>query len=544
MRSLRFCSSVLLLLASLALSASATQTSPVTVVPAPEGQGSIHVPATRATANLLQDYVEEEYFVSGVADIYTHDNPPVPGDVIIQPPNATFIQTEDVPYTTRIIVKRPADMADFNGTLVIEWWNSTAGFDTAPAWDPMAEFAAREGWIYVGVTNSTTSIGFLRSGCAIFGIQLFDCQTRYEALDMSANGLAYDMVSQIANMLKNPNDPANPLPAGFEVERLYHAGQSQQGGSMVTYATNFHFAPNDGYFVQAAGTARPLNFGPSCNEIGAPAYPECTPRLTGSDRLVATDLPVPVVRTLTETDVGGTLAAGLRQTDTANFRYYEIAGATHVTVHKGIEFVGVFVLADFCLNEMNTLADGEVLGSFPQRAMWQNLDDFVRDGTPMPAGRVLDTSGTDIARSFFGNAEGGVRTTDMEVPIARYAPNNTFDPSLPMVLHTIANLACRLAGSTFRFNADANTTLWGNRAGYVAAVQASADSLVAERFLLPEDRDLLILRAWLSTHPFNTACGLGFEIALLLPPIFYLRGRRKRRARTRPTATLRVQRGA
>jgi len=528
MGSLKLLSSAALLGFALAATALADPTSPVTVVAAPEDQGERHVPAIRATADLLQDYVEEEYFVSGLADIYTYGNPAVPGVVVIQPPNATFAQTEDVPYTTRIIVRRPANVEDFTGTLVVEWWNSTAGFDTAPVYDPIAEFIAREGWAFVGITNSATSIDFLTTGCTTFGISLFDCQTRYAALDLPANGLAYDIVSQIAHMLKNPDDPANPLPAGFTVEQLYHAGQSQQGGSMVTYATNFHFAANDAYFVQAAGSARPINFGPSCDGEGAPPYPECTPRLAGTDRLVATDLPVPVLRTLTETDVGGTLTAGLRQTDTDNFRYYEIAGASHVTVHKGIQVPVLNVLLeDWCLNEMNTLADGEVIGAFPQRAMWKNLDDFVRHGTPMPAGRVLESESGVIKRGFLGNAIGGVRTTDMDVPIARYEPNNTFDPSLPPALHDIANLACRLSGSTFRFGSEANTALHGDHAGYVTKVEAAADQLVAERFLLPEDADLLVLRAWLSNPPFATSCGLGFELLLVLPPLLYLQRRRK-----------------
>ena len=369
MRSFKLFSLVSMAVAGFAVAAAADQTSPVTVVPAPVGQGEIHVPATRATADLVQSYVEEEFFVSGLADIYTYNETPVPGEIIIQPVNATFPQTEDVPYTTRIIIKWPANVEDFSGTLVIEWWNSTAGFDTAPVWDPMAEFAAREGWIYVGVTNSTTSIDFLKGGCLLLGlVQVADCQTRYAALDMSPNGIAYDMVSQIANMLKNPADPQNPLPAGYTVDRLYHAGQSQQGGSMVTYATSFHAgaaAFNDAYFVQAAGTARRINFGPVCGDVGAPAYPECTPALTGLDRLVATDLPVPVVRTLTETDVGSALANGLRQTDTATFHYYEIAGASHVTTHKDIEVIPGLLLESFCLNEMNTLADGQVLRLVP-----------------------------------------------------------------------------------------------------------------------------------------------------------------------------------
>jgi hypothetical protein len=55
-------------------------------------------------------------------------------------------------------------------------------------------------------------------------------------LTLPENGLAYDMMSQIANVLKS-NSPENPLPHDFDVERIHHTGQSQQDGSMVTYAS-------------------------------------------------------------------------------------------------------------------------------------------------------------------------------------------------------------------------------------------------------------------------------------------------------------------
>jgi hypothetical protein len=52
-------------------------------------------------ADLPQDYVEEEFFVEGLADLFSYEDPPVPG--VIVPLH------EDVPYRTRIIVTRPAD---------------------------------------------------------------------------------------------------------------------------------------------------------------------------------------------------------------------------------------------------------------------------------------------------------------------------------------------------------------------------------------------------------------------------------------------------
>ena len=175
--------------------AGAGPTSLITLAVPPGGPEESFSPGVRLASDL--GLVEEEFLVSGVATVYTYGNPPVREEPI---PIGIFT---DIPYTTRIIVRRPADSADFNGTVVIEWWNSTAGFDTAPVWDPSAEFFARAGWIYIGVTNSTTSLGFLTGGCSLFGFLPPTCPTRYASLSF-ANAQAYDMGSQIAGDVTMP----------------------------------------------------------------------------------------------------------------------------------------------------------------------------------------------------------------------------------------------------------------------------------------------------------------------------------------------------
>ena len=57
-------------------------------------------------------YVEEEYLVSGKANVYSW---PAPGPAVVRTPNA--------PYTTRILVRRPAKASRFSGNVVVEMLN-------------------------------------------------------------------------------------------------------------------------------------------------------------------------------------------------------------------------------------------------------------------------------------------------------------------------------------------------------------------------------------------------------------------------------------
>ena len=60
-------------------------------------------------------YQEQEFFVSGTARDHTGAQPPLP-------------------FTTRMVVRRPIDPARFNGTVWIEWLNVTGGSDVETEW--------------------------------------------------------------------------------------------------------------------------------------------------------------------------------------------------------------------------------------------------------------------------------------------------------------------------------------------------------------------------------------------------------------------------
>ena len=464
---------------------------PISLEVPPADQGASFIPGVRLVEDLPLDYIEEEYFLAGAATLYNYaHNPP------ISPSDLTAIQS-DVPYKTRLILRRPKKSSKFNGTVVIEWWNSTAGFDTAPVWDVSAEYFAERGIAYVGVTNSNQSLSYLTGGCSLLGFLPPTCGTRYSTLSLPDDGLAYEMMSQIANFIRS-DDAQNPMPSGFQVDRVFHAGESQQAGSVITYASAFDqhglHGINDGYFIQSGASARTINGGPGCAEAGSPPFPDCTPRLQGTDRLVRTDLLVPVYQLITQTDIEVLFGTVGRQDDTASFRYYEVAGGAHLSTHKDIELIpgGVLgpdplLLEDLCQNEINSTADGPVFVSYVFNALWERMYEQVTAGASPPAGILMDVQNGLVQLDDLGNGLGGVRLPSLEVPTNTYISGNQADPTLPPFLQSIGNLACFLAGSVEPLDETTLNMLYRNFGDYRSRISHAVNALKSQGLLLQSD---------------------------------------------------------
>lgn len=81
----------------------------------------------------LFGFVEEEYFVSGRSAVYADD----------------LAVLREVPYTNRLIVRRPADPASASGVVVVELLNPSNGYDAEGLW--------RRGWTTTSSSGTPTS---------------------------------------------------------------------------------------------------------------------------------------------------------------------------------------------------------------------------------------------------------------------------------------------------------------------------------------------------------------------------------------------------
>ncbi len=447
-------------------------------------------------------YVQEEFFFSGDVDVFDYDQHP--GDRGAFPGERLVAMQSDVPYKTRMVVLRPTKAKKFNGTVVVEFMNSTGGRDNAVMWTVSADYFTREGIVFIGVTTSgNQAMARLLAGC---GPAPFfpSCGTRYSGngLVISNNGQEYEIISQLVTALKSGIPNQIPLPTSFpSVERVIVTAESQQAGSVITYATQFHFPGVDGYLPLSNTGARALRSGlPTCSAT-SPAYPGCV--AVPTDRRIRTDLPVPTYQILAETDVQ--VAARQADTDTSSFASYrlvEIAGGAHNTDHTQPVPGTPYILGDFCVNLSNTLASGPIFGAHVISAFFENMRDQIDDGISPPHVEFITKNASGVTqRDALGNPLGGARLPEMDVAINEYfSPFNQGkpvcaagqDPGGPPPVcipqpFALIGLACGLSGSYRPLAPEVMEALYPDHETYVEAITEKALERVADRTLLREE---------------------------------------------------------
>jgi len=388
-------------------------------------------------------YIEEEYFIAGTACRYSG----------VGVATAT-IGACGFPYQTRIVVRRPASAAAFNGTVIAEWQNVTAQYDVDHYWLESSEHLMREGYVWVGISAQRAGIQPQTGVPPLFTINTLKAWSplRYGSLDVTAGGavlddaLRFDIFSQAVKALRAPVDvdPLGPLDPSVVIA----AGTSQSGSNLAAYHNSI--APLyervvDAYFI---GESRGL---------------------------LRTDLPVPVLRLLSEVDVAPSFAPP----DAPNYRHWEVAGSSHAD----FGFIGTIqpLLVRDQVVQATPVCARNPLSRIPKRyvyhAAWDAMDAWVRSGVLPPVAPRISYSAGFIARDGDGNALGGIRLSEHHVPTAFNGAGNS------------GGLFCTLFGVHEPFMAERLAALYRNHGRYVSQVARVNEANVAAGFLVPDDSE-------------------------------------------------------
>jgi Alpha/beta hydrolase domain len=453
--------------------ANPTVTGPVT-----GGKGAIVLPGTTTFSLSSVAYTQSEFFISGQASSYA-PTAPLGSDGQWQVAPATT-----APYTTRIVVYRPADPARFNGTVVVEWLNVSAGVDAAAEWLYSHNEMIRDGFAYVGVSAQGLGVSALKAADPV----------RYAALSHPGDSYSYDIFSQAGQAVR---DEASQILGGLRPRRLLAEGESQSATRLTTYIDAIQPLVHeyDGFLVHSrfAGSA-------------ALSQPPQTLVLTPPVALFRSDLSAPVLAVETETDLLelGYLAA--QQADFHRFRLWEMAGTAHADNYEtnigaadagGSAAQGLKELNSMlnppagaagltCATPINTGEEHVVLDA---AQFWLNR--WVRTGDAPPRAPRLQVNTSTSPPSFVldanGNVEGGIRTPAVDVPVATLSGLGQSGSSF-----------CFLFGTTVPFSAAKLAALYPTHHRF--AREWTADTHADERagFIRPADAKELISAAKMS----------------------------------------------
>jgi hypothetical protein len=421
-------------------------------------------------------YTEEEYRATGTAVRYTAE-----GDL---PADGTWELTpgDAADFATRIVVRRPENAADFNGTVVMEWFNVSSGADVAPDYTYFADEIVRGGYAWVGV--SAQHIGVEGGPVAVaapaseltgagLGLKAFD-PDRYADLAHPGDAFAYDLFTQVGRTLRDPGD-IDPL-EGLEVERLLAAGESQSSFMLGTYANGVQPLTRqfDGFLIHSRGGG-----------LAGLGEPDAGLEVAGSigqqATTIRTDLDVPVIILQTESDVLGILGFyPARQPDTERIRLWEVAGTAHADEFQ----VGGVGDALGCPVPINAGQQHLVV-----KSALRHLDTWAQGGESPPEADLLTVEGESPDLTFavddVGNVLGGVRTPAVDAPVDVLS-------GLPA---PGASVICLLFGTTTPIAEDQLAARYSSREEYLAAYEAATDAAIDAGFVLPEDRDTALAEA-------------------------------------------------
>jgi hypothetical protein len=435
-------------------------------------------------------YIEEEFLVSGKANVYEW---PEQGPAIVRTANA--------PYTTRVLVRRPADKSKFSGNIIVEMLNPSNMFDLNIGWAISHDQFTRSGDAWVGITAKPVSVVALKN----FNPKRYAKLSLANPLPLdnpgncskvgrdsertTENGLVWDIFTQVGAWLRS-GEPSNPMNYGIgkngkhPVQYLFGWGYSQTGMFLYNYINAIHplvlqsdgKPPYDGYLIGVASGPGQLN--------------QCSAQIPrGDPRQQINNAGVPVIRVMSQSDYLSGIAARRPDSDAAPdlFRNYEIAGSAHATPDE-LNFAASpedIIRADRNVPAMrcNEGPRSRFPNSIAFNAILQNLKLWAIKRIPPPRAEPIKVENGKPVLDEYGNVVGGVRSPYVDVPASTWFGSSTGESF------------CFIAGHEAPFSRTQLHKLYPNHKAYVNAVAGNLSSLVSQRFVTRADAKKLLEEA-------------------------------------------------
>ena len=365
-------------------------------------------------------YVTEEFYVEGTA--------------------------KDVPYRTRIIVRRPTDPSTFSGVVVAEALHA-GGRSLVFEWSRVSILTRRH--MFVEIVHSPANINLLKTFNA----------DRYGSLRIEM-GQTNDVIAQVGTLIKSGTGPF----AGYRVQKLTLMGTSASSGTVRNYLADH---PN----------LRMPNGGPIFDGF-------LLTSTNGNTPLPIVD--VPMIQMPTQTEVVTWAAKGIeyRRPDSDEpgnrFRLYEVAGMPHNNSRENPGFqndpctlpVTDFPAGAFTALALNYLVDWTTTGKTPPHA------------PPIAVDQNTANDGSALALDEYGNAKGGIRNIWVDVPTAT---NGVFGKGKTDAQDRL----CQLAGTKVPLPDATLKKLYPARSDYTKKAEQRLSELLAQGWFLPEYADMV-----------------------------------------------------
>ena len=419
----------------------------------PVGSAAHNYPWSATAADLAaQGYVEEEYFLCGYAP------------------------SQAGAYTTRMIVRRPIDPKRFNGTVFAEWLNVSLGYDVEILWAQSHEHIMRSGFAYVGIAAQRAGHYTEPYGTAAWS------PLRYSQLTWPGGNTLVSTLAAVPAPLPIPAALIDPASFDIYTQGLQALRASTgmkplgalpvrfvvaTGGSQSTAALDLYYVEQQPLF-KAADAFMPFILSSGSIGIQDPAsvlFP-----------VPADVVGTPVLQVNSETDI-----ANIKQPDSALFKLWEVAGATHYDQNQFVyerplrtRDLGIDIADNdhFCSDTPRS----RILFRNVLNAAMNHVQNWLQTGQAPPSqpGFEYDAD-RKLLRDAQGNALGGIRLPEQAVPTGTNSRENP------------GSAYCSLYGSYKAFDATTLRTLYSSDSDYLARFNEATAAAIQSGVLLEED---------------------------------------------------------